>query len=335
MRALQEKYKKYRDTRVRVFNEATFDVLSDEHEINKVTFQTKVTDLCNSANLECFQSNDASVKTVIWHHLWTKIRYAGIKAEIASKEINDIEAIFDDYNGFNDPRWDITIRYDRLLKKQVVLKAGSYVQDYLNRTGMFLGKLTVGNLIKLNKTVNLARMYSKFVQQNAPIKFIMANYSKDDIWEIHQHLLDIGYTSDLTALHLMMDLGFQVIKPDIVISRLFLRNGWLHDVIPNLPTDITEDDLIGKGKYRSRYQYTMPLVYKAVIDLARAIVRLVKTQDLQNDLGWVTDNPIREFDIFMVKFGQEPERDWGLTLNLSKSEGVKIARTSKCPSLGG
>ena len=51
---------------------------------------------------------------------------------------------------------------------------------------------------------------------------------------------------------------------------------------------------------------------KPIIELAQEIVANVSMEDLENDIGWVTENPIREFDIFMVKFGQEPETGWGL-----------------------
>lgn len=214
----------------------------------------------------------------------------------------------------------------------MLIQGGARINDFLNREGIFYGKQTVGNLVKLNKTVRLARSYTAHVRSGEPLDFVTSGLDIDSVWPIHKHLQEIGYTSDLTALHFMMDLGFQVIKPDIVISRLFLTLGWLHDVIPSLPQDLTVDDLVGKGKYKSKYQYTKPIVYKPIIDLARKIIRCTTQSDLQDDIGWSTNNPIREFDIFMVKFGQEPEKHWGLTKNLAKDMGNNISKISKCPS---
>ena len=111
-------------------------------------------------------------------------------------------------------------------------------------------------------------------------------------------------------------MGFEVIKPDIVITRLFLAWGWLHLVVPRLPPDLSADDLKGKGKYGSRFMYMKPVLYKPVIDLARAIVKATSRNDLIADIGWATDNPLREFDMFVVKYGQKPEEDFGVVRTL-------------------
>ena len=57
-------------------------------------------------------------------------------------------------------------------------------------------------------------------------------------------------------------------------------------------------------------------VYRPVIELARAIVAATDRYDLIEDIGWSTDNPLREFDIFVVKYGQKPERGIGIQRTL-------------------
>jgi hypothetical protein len=57
-------------------------------------------------------------------------------------------------------------------------------------------------------------------------------------------------------------------------------------------------------------------MYKPVIDLARRIVRDVDRNALIEDIGWATNNPLREFDIFVVKAGQKPEREFGVEQQL-------------------
>jgi len=331
---LEKKYKQYRNIRKLVWNEATHTTNSRQHDLNKAALKENICRLCQRSDISAFKVNSVNTKNLVWRHIWTKIRYAGIKAEIASKEINDISHIFDNYEGFCQPEWDIEIEWNKKSRKHVLVHGGDCINNFLSRSGIFYGKQTVGNLVKLNKTVRLARAYSEHVKEREPLDFVTGGKAADKVWPVHSHLQEIGYTSDLTALHLMMDLGFQVIKPDIVISRLFLTLGWLQDVIPNLPQDLTRDDLVGKGNYQSKYQYTKPIVYKPVIDLTRKIISCGSQEELQGDIGWVTDNPIREFDIFMVKFGQEPEKHWGLTKNLSKEMGSNIANISKCPSTG-
>lgn len=332
---LKNKYEQYREIRKLVWNEATHTKNSKQHGDNKACLRKNICNLCQESHLSKLKVNSESTKKLLWRHLWTKIRYAGIKADIASKEIIDISPIFDNYEKFSTPEWDIEIEWNKISKKHMLIRGGECINSFLNRSGIFYGKQTVGNLVKLNKTVSLARAYSKHVKEREPLDFVTGGKSADKVWPIHSHLQEIGYTSDLTALHLMMDLGFQVIKPDIVISRLFLTLGWLHDVIPNLPLDLTGDDLRGKGKYKSKYQYTKPIVYKPVIVLTRKIIECTSQEDLQGDIGWVTNNPIREFDIFMVKFGQEPVKHWGLTKNLASEMGNNISKISKCLSYGG
>jgi len=116
----------------------------------------------------------------------------------------------------------------------------------------------------------------------------------------------------------MMDLGYPVIKPDIVMSDLFRKLGWLHQDQPDIPADLSYDDLRGnkfqKGAgYGRKFLYnSCKLIYKTVVDTAIDIAAQVSADDLARDIGWVTNNPTRELDIFLVKFGQVPHSSWGL-----------------------
>jgi hypothetical protein len=196
---------------------------------------------------------------------------------------------------------------------------GQMTQDFLNRTGAFAGKQTVGNIPKLVKSISIARKLTDHYAENPvseAISFVTGGIPTESVWEIHERLISIGYHADLTALHCMMDLGFQVIKPDLVVSRLFLDWGWLHFAIPSLPQDISREDLIGKGRYGNKYHYTKPLIYKPIINLAKQIASATDKKQLENDIGWVTDNPLRELDIFIVKAGQISEPGFGIACRL-------------------
>jgi hypothetical protein len=116
----------------------------------------------------------------------------------------------------------------------------------------------------------------------------------------------------------MMDLGFDCIKPDIVMSRLVLARGWLAHFSDQLPADLQEADLRGKGKYRNKFLYTNHIVIKPIVNLARAFASQMRQQreTLERDIGWVTSNPIREFDIFMVSYGQRPDPSAGIVIQL-------------------
>jgi len=42
---------------------------------------------------------------------------------------------------------------------------------------------------------------------------------------------------------------------------------------------------------------------------------------LEEDIGWVTNNLIREFDIFLVKYGQKPDEKFGIMRKLANWDG--------------
>lgn len=320
----------YRKTRKAVYEEATRPQSNNQdiHRQNKERLKTSVEKLCNDADLNKYSGTDKNTATDIWHHLWTKNRYAGIRSQIATTEIGDIESIFDDYERFSGADWDIEA------SGHTVLRCGRQVHDFLNRTGNFINKQTIGNIPKLVKIVSTARLLMDFLNNKNPntpvINFIKGRCNDEDVWGIHEHLMKIGYRSDLTVLHFMMDIGFQVIKPDIVISKILLGWGWLHKKIPQLPKDLSFNDLQGKGNYGQRFIYTNEKMYKPIIDLAREIVSQTKQEDLKKDIGWVTRNPIREFDIFLVKYGQKPEKEFGVERTLYDATNVNGKPVSSC-----
>jgi hypothetical protein len=272
-----------------------------------------VTALCNGASLSHFDVATQAARIALWHHLWTKNRYAGIRAQIATTEIDQLTALFDNYDWFCDAGWNIQSNgYE-------VRTAGNLARSFLERTGHFATIQTIGNIPKLKKIVAVARRFKRYFDENpnrTALDFVTHGLSSDDIWAIHDQLMEIGYTADLTALHFMMDVGFQTIKPDFVVSRLFLDWGWLHFAVPSLPPDVARDDLRGKGHYGTKYLYTKPALYKPIINLAREIVSGTNVDVLTSDIGWATSNPIREFDIFIVKAGQLPEPEYGIERRL-------------------
>lgn len=317
---LNEMCSLYRKVRRDVFREATRGPKDSpiQHQANQKLFRKHVVSFSDIANLSNYVGGDNGTALELWRHLWTKIRYAGIRSSLATKEIEDIKFHFADFHHFADGAWDLKS------SGHTIKSAGENVRHFVNRTGLFEGRQTVGNIPKLQKTIALARRFGAFMQSKSAstpcLNFITGGMALDDPWAIHEHLLSIGYTGDLTALHLMMEIGFQVMKPDVVISSLFLEWGWFHKVIPNLPKDLSVDDLHGKGRHGTKWIYTKPRLYKPAIDLARLISGTTRPADLREDIGWVTGNPLREFDVFVVKYGQMPEPHLGIVTKLSKSQ---------------
>jgi hypothetical protein len=319
----------YRRIRRAVYQEATRPrhESPDGYARNQQLLRDAFTQICDDANLERYRGSDGGAAYRIWHQMWTKIRYAGFRAVTASQEIRDIEPIFDQFDVFSSAGWDVESNGETLIC------AGPDARAFLERAGPFAGKRTVRKISKLQKHVGVARKLHDFMDRKAPstpvLQFVTGGRSEDDVWSIHEHLMDIGYTADLTALHFMMDIGFPVMKPDVIITRLFLEWGWLHQIVEGLPSDCTAKDLVGKGSHKRRWLYTNATVYKPVIDLARRIVAHTSQEELQADIGWVMSNPLREFDIFVVTYGQEPDPICGVVRKLAKWSD-KYASTAKC-----
>lgn len=101
---------------------------------------------------------------------------------------------------------------------------------------------------------------------------------------------------DMTALHTMMDLGLKTIKPDRVMAYLFSQLGWLQ----TLPPDIAKDRVLEV--------YTSQPVIEEVTCRADVFAAAL------TDAGYAQAH--RLLDIWFVKFGQEPEPDFGITVNL-------------------
>ncbi len=121
------------------------------------------------------------------------------------------------------------------------------------------------------------------------------NCSDQALWQAHAHLAElVGYT---TALHVMMDIGFNCVKPDIWLVRLMCRLGWIEDT---LAADSTDAHI--------KKNYWKPDIAVAVITCARHIAGAID--------AWHPLAPLREFDFVMVKYGQKPDCTCGIERSL-------------------
>lgn len=111
------------------------------------------------------------------------------------------------------------------------------------------------------------------------------------------------WLGNMTALHTMMDLGLKTIKPDRVMTYLFSQLGWLQ----TLPSALSKEQVLSV--------YTDVKVVEEMT--ARADVFAASLARAGHDQAH------RLLDIWMVKYGQEPEPAFGITVNL-QSNGLGI-----------
>lgn len=263
--------------RAAVYEEATrpspYD--AEKYAANQAAFAAKLQELCTNARLRPDMTADE-----LWWHVWTKIRYAGFKAAFVSSEIEPLSPFFNDFRALGGPEW----RFDPSGSAH-----GEAVQEFLGKKGRFAGISYNKKAAKLRKILQAASTFRTF-QSGVPALAALFGESYGEpgdaaLWQAHDRLKRmVGFT---TALHVMMDIGFNCVKPDIWMVRLMCLLGWIEDALPAVSG---EDEIRGK--------YQTPKVAEAVINRAR---RISEAMD-----AWQPEAPLREFDFVMVKYGQKP-----------------------------
>ena len=128
------------------------------------------------------------------------------------------------------------------------------------------------------------------------------NFETNNFWNIHKKFAEL--LGDITSLHLMMDLGFKTVKPDRVLTYLFYKLGWLDCLEPNL------------SKEQVLAQYMKKNVWIDVINKAILLDAIWEPK-------YKYSNSLRAIDLWIVKYGQEPEESFGLTKNLQNEISVE------------
>ncbi len=245
------------------------------HCANQLQFKECLKRLCEAAQLRHDITIDA-----LWWHVWTKIRYAGFKAAYVTREIEELKSHFNDFRAIGGAEW-----YFGPTEKA----HGDAVREFLTKTGRFADKRYSRMARKLRKILSGAAAFRGFSPNVSPLISLFGegydDRSDDAFWRAHARLANL--TGCTTALHVMMDIGFNCVKPDIVLVGEMCRLGWIHDV---LPADVDDRTIHRK--------YCRPDVIGAVIKTAREVAAKIEP--------WHPESPLREFDFVMVKYGQRP-----------------------------
>jgi hypothetical protein len=297
----------------------------------------------------------------LWQVLWRRIVYAGTRASKATREIESMHRLvplFQDLANyvpgryvFDKNEWHRFVerwraRYATPTQKANWLSLSKDEPDWDPARDFAHGVTTPEVwriLIKDEQTypgLKFSSLASKVEKYVAVAQFLhdqrvkhgpqaLAHYLKGNAFS-PQHLegdawvrerLTLAEVRDrfevqvglLTALHTMMDLGLKTIKPDRVMTWLFSQLGWLK----TLPESLPKERVVGN--------YLRPDVVEEMTVRADVFAASLDRAGYQQ--------AHRLLDIWMVKFGQDPELDWGIAVNLQDGarriravlEGVKAA----------
>lgn len=300
-------YEKIRDM---VLDEATSPATSKEE--NKALANKTLEELCRPFDPKLPPEE-------FWYECWTHFRWAGIKASIGSRDVKAHEdaGVFEDFNLLCLPEWNY-------LEKIPQKNDGKYDGWGKNAKAYLLGKEfpyntkgIIKNRQKLKKTIMVARALNKAVDDYGTKEYLRGifgedfyeDFINDDLESIQKwvesycNLIDGDNT--ITTFHLLTDLGFNCVKPDIVLTDLFYRLGWLKD--SGLPEGLDRKQI--RNRYRDKSVYTS--VQRAAREIAKSITPLHG------------NNAIRELDWIFVKYGQEPEPNRGILTKLDDHQPIE------------
>ena len=309
---------------------------SDEHKKNKEKYEKFMFKEIGSA-----QYNPKISFQNLFKKSWEKIYYAGFNSYQATKLIDSINkySIFDDFKELTKKSWEFdkdewieyrTYCMGKYGKKDWIKKSRSeeerdfLIKKFFKKSGktsiqmmtkshkhFSTGLQMKSNEHKMDKIIKLANLFNKLEKKGVkyPLEYFVgdeylnedqSNISNETFKEIHSNFNRYLGESGITSLHLMMELGFPCVKPDIVLTGLFCDLGFL-------------EKLETHKKWSSekiKENYTHESVVNTVLDVGNKIAK-----EINSIYG---NNSLRELDLVVVKFGQEPARDIGIVRNLNK-----------------
>lgn len=298
-----------------ILGEVFPDQFSPNHQRNRELFIERLQEVCVPYDPQISAKD-------FWRYCWQDRHRAGVTAAGGNTIIDTIinSHAFDDYADLAQPAWDVDINF----KARQPINYNNWGAQAV----AFLRDVN-GNKWKLINIVRTARAIHRFVTDNPnrPILELLGAgnlyENRLDFWAAHERFSYQGAAAIRTApdnhlenlmpivpaFHILMDIGLQCVKPDIVLTDEMHRLGWL-------PPGTLAD---GTGRDRIPQHYNKEYLYRPMIDSAVEISEAIPDEDLVFFEGTdITHNPVRAFDFILVKYGQEPEPACGIVRNLDK-----------------
>lgn len=285
-------------------------------ESNRRTYRGMLAKLCAEADLlKALDTTDEA----LWDGVWRKFQYTQQKAALVnSKFLPSLEKIPDVHEpaALSAAGWGIS-------KVGPGNKPDSFRVTGARAKLFLAGKLSDGQYQKaafrLYRMVNAARQFNEACREaerqgtsvlrlldgvaspgisHIPLSIDVA--SCDRALRLSGLLRDQIHTGFATALHILMDLGLPVIKPDTWMIRMTAAMGLIEVDIDPYEVDMSERTCV------------------AVVRAAGAIAAHYRP--------WNASNPLRELDIVMVKFAQAAGPTEGIASPIETGPGCPVTR---------
>jgi hypothetical protein len=286
--SVQERLRVYKELRRLLIEQGTA-VANDDHQsrINKNRFQEQLKFACESAHLDL----DLEASRV-WRILWAIPRYAYARADyVSQQDVPSLQSIPDlsSWELMASPAWLVEGDYRHAVPNGE--KARLFCKGAYNTPTRSYNR-AAHRLLRLTKTAQFLLSHASIGMPPLRAMFPKYDGSAQSVIEVHRKLATI--LGKLTALHVMMELGFPVVKPDRWLTRIVISLGWLEPLFLRNMTRAAIDRIYGS-----------PKCFWAAINMAAELAHALETEALYG-------NALREIDLVLVKYGQDPEVGWGL-----------------------
>jgi len=322
-----------------LLEKATVVASAVQHEANKALLQAACDAVIEEAQIDPGLDHRA-----LWQAIWPRIVYAGTLASKATREIDSMRTLvpmFQDLDHFSpehfvfdqvewaafskrwkdrlatkahqaewikrstaDPSWDPAAEFGqakttpeiwKILTKDKDTYPGLLFSTMPEKVKKYLAVATHLHEDRANGSVLPLNHYTNGQQFNPAHLTGQAWVNERKVLgQVRERFED--QLGTLTALHTMMDMGLKTIKPDRVMTYLFSQMGWLQ----TLPASWTQREVI--ARYMDEqviHEMTIRAdVFAASLDRA----------------GYSRAH--RRLDIWLVKYGQDADAAFGITVNL-------------------
>lgn len=317
-----------------VLEQATSHIRRELHEHNKSVLLAKIDEVLGEAIPPTAPLN----ANAVWQAIWPRIVYAGTRASKATAEITSMRELvpwFRHLRNFDPDKYT----FDDLEWAQWrAMDAGKRPEPevYFVRTTPEVWKLLTKDR-QAFPNLRFSSWDKKVAKYIAVSNLLWPDLVRPGMNSLHRFTGGITFTpthktgiewvmerqelakvqqrfesslGQLTALHTMMDMGLKTIKPDRVMTRLFSDLGWLVTLPCGTPAREFEKAYLRKAVVEE-------MTVRADV-LAKALVDNGVLASYGLDVG----QSHRLLDIWFVKYGQEPEPDFGITRNLSAEQPI-------------
>ncbi|MGE7418682.1 hypothetical protein [Methylobacterium tarhaniae] len=245
---------------------------------------------CDGLVERSIAASEADAHT-IWETLYPLPFYSAMKIEFASRRVqsalkggwlSDFRMLAGAESSTNHP-WHVARQNNRYVA------IGSEAREFCSRSGRYEGMSLKTNPFVIQRLSRLATIFEVELRKspNSTEPFLNILAGKDikdrESWALAHAKLESAI-GPITAAHAMTDCGFRMVKPDIWITRIATRCGWIKT---------HTDAQLANNRHGG---------WQVLFDTCHEIASYASAE-------FPSKNPLREFDFYVANYGMRYRPD--------------------------